>query len=207
MQTEYFFAAALSAARLEMLLAAGWRKFGLHYFRPCCELCRECIPLRVVVDRFEPSKSQRRAVRTAAAVRAEFKPLAFREEIFEIYRDHARIRFGTEHSRDDFIQNFYLPSCPTMQVEYTLGDHLIAIGFVDIAETALSTVYFAFRPEYDGLSLGTVSIVTEIDYARRLGLTYYYLGYCVAGNRHMAYKGRFLPHQVYDWATEIWENR
>ena len=38
-------------------------------------------------------------------------------------------------------------------------------------------------------------ILDHIERARRMGLSYVYLGYWVEGSRKMAYKGRFLPQQ------------
>ncbi|HLU47907.1 MAG TPA: arginyltransferase, partial [Planctomycetota bacterium] len=53
------------------LLAEGWRRFGRIVFRPACGSCQECVPIRVLVDRFRPTKSQRRVLRRNADVRVE----------------------------------------------------------------------------------------------------------------------------------------
>lgn len=201
---EYFLAAHLDAAELAVLLAAGWRKFGPHYFRPACEGCRLCLPLRVPTATFAPSRSQRRVLRNNAALRVEFGPLHFSERIFEIYRAHAAARFGQDTELDDFLLSFYLPSCPTLQTEIYRGEELLAVGFLDRAADALSSVYFCFDPRHTDLGLGTFGALVEIDYARRLGLPWYYLGYFVPGCRSMAYKDLFRPREHYDWANETW---
>lgn len=201
---EYFFAAGLSAGELDALLTTGWRKFGLYFFRPACQGCRACMPLRVPVDRFTPSKSQRRTCRKAESVTVEFKPLEFREEIFEVYRDHSLSRFDKHAALDDFLQSFYQPSCPALQSEYYLDGHLAAVGFLDKSEGGLSSVYFVYRSAAASYGLGTYSVLAEIGETARLGLPYYYLGYVIAENHHMAYKAGFRPHQLYNWEQQRW---
>lgn len=201
---EYFFAGGLSAAEISSLLAEGWRKFGPFFFRPDCPGCRLCIPLRVLTADFVPSRSQRRALKRAGGLRASFGPLRAGERVWEIYRRHASLRFAQESDRDDFLFNFYIPSCPTLQTEVALGDELVGAGFLDHGEDCLSSVYFCFDPRYASLNPGTFSILREIEHARRLGLPYYYLGYYVPGSPRMAYKDHFRPREHYDWESRTW---
>lgn len=202
---EYFFALDLVPEELETYLARGWRKFGAYYFRPHCENCRECIPLRVLTEKFIPSKSQRRVLRKGAAIRVEFKPLEYRDEIYEIYRIHSRDRFSRETSAEEFIDSFYTPSCQTLQSEYFLEDRLIGVGFLDQSNRALSSVYFVYDTACEDYRLGTYSALKEIAWGAEQGLEYYYLGYYIAGNNSMAYKCRFHPNERYDWNQEIWK--
>ncbi len=199
-----FLAGRLSAGEVSRLLADGWRKFGLYYFRPGCPACRRCIPLRVPTAEFLPSRSQRRLLRKNTGLQVSFGPLQPTERIFEIYRDHSRLRFGQEADREEFLLSFYLPSCPSLQTEIRLGEELIGIGFLDRGEDCLSSVYFAFDPRYAGLGLGTFGVLQEIAEARRLGLPYYYLGYYVPGCPRMAYKDSFRPREHFDWERRLW---
>jgi arginyl-tRNA--protein-N-Asp/Glu arginylyltransferase len=204
MRVDYFFASDVSASELDALLSTGWRKFGEYYFRPDCPGCQACVPLRIPVATFRPTKSQRRTIRHCAEIGVRFVPLEYRNELYEVYRDHSYNRFGRETSPDEFRQSFFEPSCPALQSEYYRGNELIGVGFVDISKLALSSVYFAFRPQACSLGLGTFSVCAEIEHARSHGLAYYYLGYCISGNRHMAYKSRFGPHETYDWSSTRW---
>jgi leucyl-tRNA---protein transferase len=74
------------------------------------------------------------------------------------------------------------------------GD-LIAVGLSDVLSDGLSMVYSFFEPEEGRRSLGTYMIIDHIERARKMGLSYVYLGYWVAGSRKMDYTGRFLPQE------------
>ena len=203
-QLEFFGATEVSAAELSRLLAEGWRKFGPCYFKPACPGCRLCIPLRIPVAEFTPSRSQRRVLRKGSHLKVQFGPLRLSERIYQIYRDHSRQRFDQDSDLEGFLQSFYLPSCPCLQEEIYLDEELIGVGFLDLGEDCLSSVYFCFDPDYGHLNPGIFSALQEIEYARRNNLAYYYLGYYVPGSPRMAYKDRFLPREYYDWECRIW---
>ena len=203
-QFEYFFAHRLTEEEIARLLAEGWRKFGVYYFRPACPECSECIPLRIPVDTFTPSRSQRRNIKKNRNIEVRFVAPDFNSRIYEIYRKHSRERFGDETSLEDFIHTFYTPSCPSIQSEYYLEGELVAVGFLDTGSDCLSSVYFVYDTDYSRLGLGTYSALKEIEYAQGKGLAYYYLGYYVAGCDRMAYKGNFLPRESFDWTNGRW---
>lgn len=205
-RTEYFLAQEVLPAELDLLLESGWRKFGYLFFRPACSGCRACVPLRIPVAHFVPSRSQRRTIRKGAALAVTFKQLELNPEIFDVFRDHGQSRFGQLLAPDEFVRSFYLTACPSIQSEYRLNDALVAAGFLDKSERALSSVYFAFRTAVADYRPGVLSVVSEIEYAASLGLDYYYLGYWIASNPHMAYKAAFRPHQLYDWENKLWRD-
>ncbi|TFH38984.1 MAG: hypothetical protein E4G96_09675 [Chrysiogenales bacterium] len=203
---EYFFGGDINGRELEELLRRGWRKFGEYYFRPSCGDCRQCVPIRVAVREFMPTKSQRRIARKCATIEVRFADLEYREEIFDIYREHSMSRFGKECDRDDFIAAFYNPSCPAIQSEYYMDGELVAIGFLDCSSDSLSSVYFVFRDAVVRFGLGTYGAIREIEHAASLGLTSYYLGYWIADCGRMAYKARFHPNERYDWLGDEWRD-
>lgn len=199
-----FIALRLDARELETVLASGWRKFGPYYFKPCCPGCRDCIPIRILTQEFVPSKSQRKLLRKNSDTVAHFLPLTCSENIFEIYQEHSLARFNRVVSWEEFVHNFYTPSCLAFQSEYYVSDKLAAVGFLDQSSRGLSSVYFFYQTQYSQLGLGNLSILKEIEYAAALGLPYYYLGYYIAQNHSMAYKHQFYPHERYDWAGQKW---
>jgi len=104
---EYFFAFALADTELNELLKRGWRKFGTYFFKPNCEGCRKCIPLRVRVKDFSASKSQKRVLKKGGNIKIQYGALEYRDEIYELYRDHSLKRFNQETNTDSGIHNLY----------------------------------------------------------------------------------------------------
>ncbi len=203
----YCYATDVTDIELSRLLAKGWRKFGDFYFKNNCQDCFQCIPLRINVKEFTPSKSQRRLLNKNHHIEIKLEPLNFKEEIYDIFCDHSKNRLNrTVESVDDFLSSFYIESCPAMQSEYYLDNKLVAVGFLDIAGNALSSVYFIYRTEYSQYSLGNYSILKEIEIARSLNKNYYYLGYYVEGNKFMKYKNAFYPNEKMAWKTGKWSS-
>lgn len=203
-QFQYFFAQNLSDTEISFVLSMGWRKFGAYYFRPLCHNCQDCIPIRVLTNEFKPSKSQRKNLRKNQAIHINIGPLTYSKRAYEIYMDHSHNRFGQESSLDNFLFNFYTPSCPALQSEYYLDDRLIAVGYLDQGVDCLSSIYFVFDSTYSSLGLGTFSILKEIEYAKSIGLPYYYLGYYIRDCQSMNYKDRFQPREHFDWRNGQW---
>ena len=85
---------------------------------------------------------------------------------------------------------------PSDGSSHELGNgRLVSVALTDVLSDGLSMVYSYYDSEESSRSLGTFMILDHIERARRMGLSYVYLGYWVEGSRKMAYKGRFLPQQ------------
>ncbi len=182
----------------EALLNAGYRSFGKYYFRPKCVGCHQCVPLRIPVDKFVATKSQRRVWRRCQQIDVMIDTPRYTDEKFEIYRDHLQ-RFKHKSggsSVEDFAFSFYDSTIPALEFCYYLEGTLVAVGIVNVSPSALSSVYFTYRLAYAKLSLGTFSVMAEIDYARCSGKPYVYLGYYVQHNHFMAYKARYCPNEI-----------
>ena len=200
----YFLAHEVSPKKLDELLEQGWRKFGPTYFRPTCPKCHACTPIRVLVNDYLPSKSHRKILKKNEDIEVEFKPLVFRHEIFQIYKKHSLIRFDQEVNLDEFLYTHFFPSTKGIQSEYSLNGKLIAVGFLDISEKSLNSVYFIFDPEFSKRSLGIFGAIKEIEYAKGLNLIRYYLGYYIESNPSMNYKNQFNPHEFLQWNSGTW---
>lgn len=114
-------------------------------------------------------------------------------------------RFSRDADYEDFLNSFYVQSCPTLQSEYYLDNKLFGVGYLDISSASLSSVYFIYDTEYMKYSPGTLSIIKEAEYAESIGLSYYYLGYYIEENRSMSYKNNFNLNEKLNWETGIWE--
>lgn len=197
----------VTPAEMQTLLEHGWRRFGPMYFRPACAQCAECVSLRVLADRFEPSKGQRRAARAAAGLRRVVGAPRVDDERLALYakwhahREDARGWDPNPESRDRYALEFAFPHpCARESAFYDDaapgGPRLVGLGLFDVTPKALSAAFFFFDPDYGHLSLGTVNVLALLDDARAAGMPYVYLGYRVLGCPSLVYKARFRPHEL-----------
>jgi len=113
----------------------------------------------------------------------------------ELYRGYQTAR----HDKDDPSgpQDFlYASPVESLEIEFRLGDELVAVAIVDVVPAGLSAVYTYFSAEHSARGLGTLAVLWEIDYCRRIGKPLLYLGYYVRECRKMNYKNRFVPHEI-----------
>jgi len=191
---------ALRRSEFDSRLAQGDRRQGLLLYRTACPDCQACEPIRLDVNTFRPGRTQRRTFRkTSACVDVTVGPLAPTQEKVDLYNRHKRGRdlaVGESEIDLDGYRAFLGESCcDTFEVRYTHEGRLVGVAITDRAESALSAVYCYFDPDFPELGLGTFSILTQVELARRWDLEYVYLGLYIRDCRSMAYKARFLPHQ------------
>ena len=181
------------------LLARGFRRTGAYFYRPSCERCHACVPLRIPVKRFQPDRSQRRAWRhnqdlEVRTLTARFVPDHF--ALYARYLDWKHPNGGMQDSSPHDYANFLFgPKGVTQLTEMRLHGVLAAVAVLDRLENAFSAIYTFYAPELARRSLGTFAILWEIHEAQRHGLEWLYLGYWVAGSRKMTYKDSFRPYE------------
>lgn len=203
----YFFAYGIDHKKTEALLSRGWRHFGHYFFRPVCSNCHKCQPLRVVIDDFKPSKSQRRVIRKNSSTVVKVTPLVYSDKLYNLYLKHSTQKLDNNPStKEEFKNSFMVPAVDSFIIEYHIGNIFIGAGIVDRTDVSLSSVYFFFDPDYSHLSPGKYSILCEIELAKKFGLKYYYLGYYIEEAARMNYKGKYNPSEIYNFKTRIWSN-
>ena len=183
---------------MESLLASGYRHFGAYFFRPICGACHQCVPLRIPLFGFSFSRSGKRALNRGAKFVTVLERPRPSKESFELYRKHKR-RFKDEHAESDLeieFQAFFHPFPFSFQLSVRDGSRLVGVSHLDVTENALSAIYCYYDDSYTRESIGIFAINKEIEIGRERGASFLYLGYYVAENRHMSYKGRFHPSQV-----------
>lgn len=189
------------------LSAAGFRRTHNYLYRPACSDCQACIPVRLPVADFSPSKSQLRIVRRNADLIARSAPARATNEHYGLFSRYLQERHADGEMADMTFEDYrsMVEDTPvdSRLIEYR-GENgrLLAVALVDLLQEGLSAVYSFFAPEYPRRSLGAYIILDLVKQVRRTGGSYLYLGYWIDQSPKMAYKTRFRPielHQGNGW--------
>ncbi|MGC6427763.1 MAG: arginine-tRNA-protein transferase [Akkermansiaceae bacterium] len=204
-----FLAEKVPPELFDLLLSQGWRHFGeLFYFYQKVEdgteaETRHVRPLRVRLEHFRRSKSQRRTWNRNADLSIELKPLARSPELDALFDCHKR-RFCKDQpeSLGSFLgEDPGVKPTDTRQFELRLDGKLLACSFLDVGRNSVSSIYAMFHPEEHRRRLGIFTMLLEIDWALQNGRTFYYPGYAYREPSHYDYKKEFRGTEYFDWKT------
>ncbi len=179
------------------LVAAGFRRSGTFTYRPYCDGCRACVPVRIPVNEFKGNRTQRKTWRRHAHLRAYVGPLRWQDEHYALYQRYQSRRHPgggmDQDDREQYAQFLLTSAVDTQLVAFRdTNEELVMVSIVDVLDQGLSAVYTFYDPDYPG-SLGTWGILWLVEQCRALQLPWLYLGYWIRESPKMAYKTAFQP--------------
>ena len=191
---------AVSETLYSDLTDLGFRRSGAHLYRPHCQDCSACVPVRIPVDQFRPRRSQRRVLSANSDLDVRVEPASFQPKYFDLYE-----RYISERHRDgdmypanaDQFRSFLLS--PWANTEFLClyqGSRLVSVGAMDRQVNGFSAIYTFFDSSLERRSLGVYSILKQIELCQQHGLDYLYLGYWIKDCQKMSYKTDYRPLEL-----------
>lgn len=187
----------LDRERYTRLSRSGFRRSGNHVYRPTCPACDACVPVRIPVDGFAPSRQQRRTQKRNDDLNVTIAAPRFELEHFNLYERYLKERHrggGMDVTSPEQYMSFLCSNwCDSVFIEFRHDQRLVGVAVTDVLDDGYSAVYTFFEPAEARRSLGRFAILTQIDLARREGKPHLYLGYWIAACGKMDYKTEYRP--------------
>ena len=183
------------------LIEKGFRRSGQYIYKPNCKSCTACIPIRLPVQKFLFSKTQKRIYKKHGYFKVREAPLAFKQKHFDLYLKYQNKRHSfinnDQNNLDDYNDFLIKSNVKSKFIEFWDGDLLKIVSIVDIVSDSISAVYTFYDPDDEKVSYGTYSIIWLINWCKAQQLKYLYLGYWIGECDKMKYKTNFKPYELY----------
>ena len=194
--------ALLTNQQYTQLARLGFRRSGTHLYRPHCDDCGYCIPVRVPIATFKPNRSQRRNLKKNQLITLHRLAAEYSEEHFNLYRRYMQARHpGGGMDNDDaeaYCRMLNAEWSHSELLEFRRNGQLVGVAIIDFIENGLSAVDTYFDPDAQYHGLGVYAILRQIQLCRELEIAHLYLGYWNPHTPKMAYKVNYQPIEFFD---------
>jgi len=202
-----------SVQNCQDLIERGYRRFGKMYFRPICGDCNECQSIKIDVNNFHFSKSQRRIMKKAHNITSYIQVPSLSQahlNLFEKYHLHMKNKKEWTYNKttpEHYYQSFVAGHNDFgYEILYFDEEKLIGVDLVDILEEGISSIYFYYDPDYSPYSLGKLSLLNQIKLAKRSNKKWIYLGYYVQACPSLSYKAEYTPFLTLNGRPSVYED-
>jgi len=198
--THYKIISQCSSAYCDHLIRRGWRRFGEMFFRPICAECHACESIKIDVQGYRFSRSEKRILRKNGDLRVVIRRPGMTQkhlELFAAYHHYMHRRRGWDEQTVT-PRNYYASFVHGFndfgyEVLYFDRGRLIGVDLIDILPSGISSIYFYYEPASAKRSLGRYSLLRQIQMAQERALPWIYLGYYVRECPSLAYKREYAP--------------
>ena len=146
------------------------------------------------------TRNQKRALVSCQNVKMKIGDPVYSEEKFRLYLKHKE-RFNSllddVEDEQNFRMSFYVNTPFGIEFEYYLDGKLVGVALGDKTSKSFSAIYTFYDVPSKRMSLGTYSVLKQLEYAQQYCMKYFYLGYYIAENASLTYKASFRPNEVY----------
>lgn len=189
--------------KYQPMLERGWRRFGRMHFVPECRSCTKCVSMRIDVNNYKFSKSEKRVISKNQDTKLYIRPPSVTMEHLSLYDKYHKFMNDKKDwpyshiDVDDYVRS-YVESSENFAKEflYMRDDKLIGVALVDILPEAISAIYCYYDHDYSEFSIGKFSILAQIKIAKELNIPYIYLGYWIKDHFSMGYKEKYSPFEI-----------
>lgn len=192
--------AKITPAQADVRLEKGFRRTGEFLYKTNCPACNACESIRVDCDAFRFSKNAKRVLNRGDR--------RFNQTVGDLIADTERVMLFNKHRRsrglakrdtdidlEEYVWGFVRSCLDSFEISYRLDGRLIAIAICDVGKNSLSAVYTYYDPDIVRESIGTYSILKQIQMCQKRKIKHLYLGFYVEDSPPMLYKSRFRPHE------------
>lgn len=185
------------------MLERGWRRFGHMHFIPECKNCDECKTIRIDINKFKFSKSQKRVINKNKNTEVYIQKPSISVDhlnLFDKYHTHMQDKkqWKYDPSTPEEYYRSYVSGANDYgkEILYFVDEKLVGVALIDLLPSGISAIYCYYDHDYEHLSLGKYSILAQISIAKQQNIPYLYLGYWIKDHFSMGYKEDYKPFEV-----------
>jgi leucyl-tRNA---protein transferase len=192
-----------SKVELQNMLEHGWRRFGHMHFVPECRSCTKCISIRIDINKYIFSKSNKRLLSKHKNTKIVIQPPSISIQHLKLYDKYHSFMNNKKKwpynkiDPEEYIRSYVKGGTKfAKEILYFIDNRLVCVALCDILDNALSSIYCFYDHDYQNYSLGQYSILYQLKLAKELNIRYIYLGYWIKDHFSMGYKEKYQPFEI-----------